>query len=59
MPTYAIGCFLLPQSLCDEMDGMMRNFWWGQKNQESKISWIGWKKMCKPKSLGGLGIQNL
>ena len=38
--------------------------WWGifglgQKNQESKIAWIGWKKMCKPKSLEGLGFRNL
>ena len=38
---------------------MMRNFWWGQKNQESKIAWISWRKMCKPKSLGGLGFRNL
>ena len=31
----------------------------GQKNQEPKIAWIGWKKMCKPKSLEGLGFRNL
>ena len=42
MPTYAIGCFLLPKSLCDDMERMMRNFWWGQKYQESKIAWVGW-----------------
>ncbi|XP_075663425.1 uncharacterized protein LOC142633021 [Castanea sativa] len=27
IPTYTTGCFLLPQSLCDEIESMMRNFW--------------------------------
>ena len=31
IPTYTIGCFLLPQSLCDDIESMMRNFWWGQR----------------------------
>ena len=34
VPTYTIGCFLLPKGLCEDIEGMMRNFWWGQKNQE-------------------------
>lgn len=37
----------------------MRNFWWGQRNQESKISWVSWKKMCKSKLFGGMGFRNL
>ena len=37
----------------------MRSFWWGQKQQEAKIAWVGWKKMCKPKSLDGMGFRNL
>ena len=57
--TYIMSYFQLPKSLCDELEKMMRNFWWGQKNQESKIAWISWRKMCKPKSLGGLGFRNL
>ena len=30
IPTYNMGCFLLPQSLCDDIESIMRNFWWGQ-----------------------------
>ena len=26
VPTYIMGCFLLPKGLCEEIEGMMRNF---------------------------------
>ena len=26
IPTYTMGCFLLPQSLCEEIESMMKNF---------------------------------
>ena len=28
IPTYTMGCFLLPHCLCDEIESMIRNFWW-------------------------------
>ena len=42
VPTYSMGCFLLPKGLGEEIEGMMRNFWWGQRNNESKMAWVGW-----------------
>ena len=59
IPTYTMSCFQLPQGLCDDLESMIRNFWWGQKHQESKMAWVGWKQMCHPKSKGGLGFRNL
>ena len=38
---------------------MMRNFWRGQRNQETKLAWVSWKKTCKSKLFGGMGFQNL
>ena len=51
IPSYTMSCFLLPMSLCEDLERDMRSFWWGQKQQEAKIAWVSWKKMCQPKSL--------
>ena len=29
IPTYTMSCFKLPDSLCDELKSLIRNFWWG------------------------------
>ena len=38
---------------------MIRNFWWGQKQDERKMAWLSWDKMCIPKALGGMGFKLL
>ena len=58
VPTYTMNCFLIPKGLCDEIEGMIRNFWWGQRKEEKKIAWVSWEKMCKAKSNGGMGFHN-
>lgn len=42
IPTYVMGCFSLPLSLCEHIEGMIRRFWWGSKQGERKIHWINW-----------------
>ena len=58
IPTYTMSCFKIPESLCDDLTSMIRNFWWGQKAKEKKIPWVSWEKMCEPKVGGGLGFKN-
>ena len=59
IPTYAMSCFQLPKGLCDDIEGMMKRFWWGQRGQESRIAWGSWKHLCKSKLRGGMGFRNL
>ncbi|XP_023895406.1 uncharacterized mitochondrial protein AtMg00310-like [Quercus suber] len=58
-PTYTMSCFKLPDSLCKDLNSMMSNFWWGQKNKERKLAWVAWEKLCTPKEEGGLGFRDL
>ena len=59
MPTYTMSCFLLPKGLCDDLKSMERKFWWGSSNKRKKLLGLHGKKMCKSKTQGGMGFQNL
>lgn len=59
IPTYTMSCFQLLKGLCEELERTERNFWWGQRDQEAKMAWVSWGKMCKSKSEGGMGFRNL
>ena len=36
MPAYSMSCFLLPNKLCEELIGMIKQFWWEQMKNEKK-----------------------
>ena len=56
---YTMNCFKLPDSLCNELNSLIRNFRWGQREKERKLAWIAWEKMCTPKAERGMGFKDL
>ena len=48
----------IPNTLCDEMTSMVRNFLWGQTDGKTKMTWLSWDKVCTRKE-GGLGFRDL
>jgi hypothetical protein len=52
IPTYSMSIFLLPVGLCADINSIMQKFWWGHKENESKIHWMSWKKMSLSKTKG-------
>ena len=58
VPTYTMSCFLISKGLCEEIEGMIRKFWQGQRQEKSEIAWVSWEKMCKSKSNCGIGFHN-
>ena len=59
VPTFLMYGFMLPEGLCYEIDSMIGTFWWGQNEDKSKIHWVNWDKLCKPKSMCGLVFRSL
>ena len=59
IPTYSMSCFKLPDSLCNELNSMYSNFWWGQKPTSRNAHWVKWDKLCHSKESGGLGFRDL
>jgi hypothetical protein len=59
IPTYCMGVFQLPISLCKEVNAMMQSFWWSHMSKTSKIHWMRWDCMGKSKAAGGLEFRDL
>ena len=57
--TYTMSCFKLSDFLCRELNSIVSQFWWGQKNNERKMTWISWENMCTPKVEGETGFKDL
>jgi hypothetical protein len=43
MPTYGMGIFKFPTSLLEELDKLIRNFWWGDKHEMKRMHWVSWE----------------
>jgi hypothetical protein len=37
IPTYIMGVFKLPLSLCEELNQVIRKFWWGEEDGKRKV----------------------
>jgi hypothetical protein len=59
IPTYAMSCFDLTKTLCDDIGTMVGRFWWAQQEKENKMHGLSWELMCSRKEKGGLGFRDL
>ena len=59
IPTYTMGYFKLPLGLCNEIETLIKKFWWGQRGDRRKIQWVKWEEMTKSKTIEGMGFRDL
>jgi len=60
IPSYCMGDFLIPTSLCEEIERTMNSFYWGSKKDGSRgINWMRWNKLSLHKSRGGLEFRDI
>ena len=58
---HVMQCMALPKRLLNNIDRVNRNFLWGSSENTKKthwVGWLGWHKVIKPTTEGGLGIQS-
>ena len=56
--TYGMSVFLLPKTLCIEINSLTQNFWWGHQ-EKSRVHWVNWSRMGLSKADGGMGFRDL
>jgi hypothetical protein len=59
LPTYVMSCFMIPKTMCDQIEKAICRFWWGSKEGQQKIHWKARKELFKPKFQGGLGFRDM
>lgn len=53
------GHFQLPKSLCRDLSALMNKFYWGHKDNDTKMIWMGWDHMRLSKQISGMGFRDL
>lgn len=59
IPTYAMPVFKIPNFFCKEIIDAMSQFWWGDEDNQKRMHWMAWWKMCVPKDHEGMGFQDI
>uniref|UniRef100_A0A803P3N7 RNase H type-1 domain-containing protein n=1 Tax=Cannabis sativa TaxID=3483 RepID=A0A803P3N7_CANSA len=42
IPSYVMSCYKLPTSICQKIEKLMAQFWWGSFGKNSKTHWKSW-----------------
>jgi hypothetical protein len=59
IPTHSMSRFKQPRWLCKNIDGVLYDFWWGNKEGKHRTCLVAWDDMSKMKHMGGLGFRNI
>ena len=60
IPPYCMSTFLLPKSMCEELQKVMNSFWCDMNKDGRKgIHWQTWEKLCYRKEDGGMSFKHL
>jgi exonuclease III len=60
IPIFYLSYMKLPSGVRKAIIRLQRNFLWGTSaSGESKIPWVRWSDVCRPKKDGGLGVKDL
>jgi len=58
IPDYMLSALLAPKGVLEQTRDIQRDFLWGKEETRNKWALVSWDKVCKPKSQGGLGLDD-
>jgi hypothetical protein len=56
---YVMGIFKLTTGFCDQYEKLIRDFWWGDAQNQRRVHWTAWDNITKPKGMVGLGFRDM
>jgi len=59
IPIFYLSYLKMPKRVVKEVIRIQRNFLWGGVRGGRKICWVKWRKVCHPRSKGGLGVRDV
>ena len=59
IPNFTIACFKLPLGLCNDIEAIIKIFFWGRRGDRRKIHCLKWDEMTKSKIMGGMRFRDL
>lgn len=51
--------FKLPKQICQQIDKITCNFWWGQDLNKRHLHKVAWEKLCQSKKDTKLGLRQI
>ncbi|CAN0855442.1 LINE-1 retrotransposable element ORF2 protein [Linum grandiflorum] len=57
IPAYLMSCFLLPKSISNRMNALVRRFFWSGSMKKRSIHWCNGTRLCNAKQEGGMGFK--
>lgn len=58
IPNFVMSYFLLPVTLLQDIEKIVRQYWWGEGGGSS-MHWLPWSRICQSKEGGGMGFHDL
>jgi hypothetical protein len=59
IPIFYLSFLKIPVKVLKMVTRIQREFLWGGVGGGRRVCWVKWKKVCQPRSKGGLGVRDV